>query len=563
MHGLARGGAGMVNIGDTAVDDEYSKGHHLQLCLGDDRVVGGLSTLVEAVRRRIDAPRPVLSFKNSDSSAHGPKERQLETVVPFRAWRYAPKAGDLTRLVAPPYDVIGPELQSRLYAGSPYNVVRVDLGITTPSDTPCDNQYTRAAAQLAQWKERGVLVRDLEPAVTFVEESFTGPDGQPSKRHGFLAAMRLYDFDEGVVYPHERTLSGPKEDRYRLMTATTMSLSPVFLLYDLPGDEITAAWRAGVGAQDPAASTVDESDTATKLWPTSDPDLLDTIREHLENARFVVADGHHRYETALRYRDQRRAGPAAEAGSGAEPGRRPPGGAGPTGAPAYDYALAYFSNMADPGLAIYGTHRLVAGLPAEVVAALPRSLSGTFEVDRLTGGGEPPRAVATASGAGAAPSSAAAEAQAAIAAYLAEHPRRAFGLWSPGFDAAYGLRLTDAAAARTAEPGRSAVHRELDVTILQTLVLGKALGISAADMAAERHVTFFKDPGEAFARLAAGDFQAGFFMNPTGLDQIRQVAFSGERMPQKATFFYPKLPTGLVLHDLEGSLWPIPRRHRG
>jgi len=211
--------------------------------------------------------------------------------------------------------------------------------------------------------------------------------------------------------------------------------------------------------------------------------------------------------------------------------------------------------MADPGLAIYGTHRLVAGLPPQVVAALPRALSETFKVKRLTGGGE--RAAA---GPGAAQAGAAAGAQAAITTFLAEHPRRAFGLWGPGFEAAYGLELTDAAAARTAEPGRSAAYRGLDVTILQSLVLGKALGISAADMAAERYVTFFKDQNEAFARLEAGDFQAGFFMNPTGLDQIREVAFSGERMPQKATFFYPKLPTGLVLHDLEGSLWPRQRR---
>ena len=509
----------------------------------------------------------------------------METAVPFRAWRYAPQAGDLTSLVAPPYDVIGPDLQSRLYAAGPHNVVRVDLGITTPSDTPCDDRYTRAAAQLAEWKERGVLVRDPEPSITFVEESFTGPDGRPCERHGFLAAMRLYDFDEGVVYPHEQTLSGPKEDRYRLMATTAMSLSPVFLLYDLPGDEITAAWRAGVGSKDPAADIVDEMGTATKLWPTSDPDLLDTIRKSLENARFIIADGHHRYETALRYRDQRRAEEAAEGGAGGRAGRGgpragvkegpegpPPQGPAPPSTPAYDYALAYFSNMADSGMAIYSTHRLVTGLAPELVAALPRTLSGTFEVERLTGGEEPAReaaggntgatpSIAAAAGPAAAPPGAAA-AEAAVTAYLAKHPRRAFGLWGPGFEAAYGLKLTDAAAARTTESGRSAAYRELDVTILQSQVLGKALGIGAADMASERYVTFFKDQKEAFARLEAGDFQVGFFMNPTGLDQIREAAFSGERMPQKATFFYPKLPTGLVFHELEGSLWPIRHRRR-
>ena len=453
----------------------------------------------------------------------------METVVPFRAWRYAPAAGDLARLVAPPYDVIGPELQSRLYAAGPHNVVRVDLGMTTPSDNECDNQYTRAAAQLERWKRNAILVRDTVPSLTFVEESFTGPDGRASVRHGFLAVMRLYDFEERVVFPHEWTLSGPKEDRFRLMTATAMSLSPVFLLYDLPGDEITTAWNRCLSRQPPAATVPVEGGALTKLWPTSDPGLLETVGQNLAGSRFIIADGHHRYETALRYQKDHGA-PAAE---------RPR---------ACDYVLAYFSNMADPGLAIYGTHRLLTGLDARAVAALPDALSGAFEVERLTDGRSRSGEARPGS------SKPAAAAQMAIASYLRDHPRAAFGLWGAGLDAAYGLRLADPAAVQAAEPSRSAAYQELDVTVLQSLILEKALGITAADMAAERYVTFFKDPKEAFARLEAGDFQVGFFMNPTGLDQIREVAFAGERMPQKATFFYPKLPTGLVFHDLSGAL---------
>ena len=474
----------------------------------------------------------------------------METVVPFRAWRYSQAAGEPDRLVAPPYDVIGPDLQSRLYARSRHNIVRVDLGMTTPSDNECDNQYTRAAAQLADWKKSGILVRDPQPSITFVEESFTGPDGRVSTRHGFLAAMRLHDFDEGVVFPHEQTLSGPKEDRYRLMTATAMSLSPVFLLYDLPGHEITTAWETGPGTQPPAVTVADEGGTLTKLWPTADPDLLEIVGQNLAASRFVIADGHHRYETALRYQKHRRTERDDRDGyCGGAPGTPGDGHPEQTAPHAYDYALAYFSNMSDPGLAIYGTHRLVAGLDPETVASLPRSLAGTFAVERLSAGGAGPDSAGTGGA-----DTGGAGAHAAIAAYLREHPRSAFGLWGPAFDAAHGLRLTDPAAARAAEPGRSAAYQELDVTILQSLVLEKALGITAADMAAERHVTFFKDPNEAVARLEAGEFQAGFFMNPTGLDQIRQVAFGGERMPQKATFFYPKLPTGLVFHDLSGRL---------
>jgi uncharacterized protein (DUF1015 family) len=224
----------------------------------------------------------------------------LQHVVPFRAWRYSAAAGDLSRLVAPPYDVIDASLQARLYATDPHNVVRVDLGVTTPSDSDQDNQYTRAAAQLADWKKSGVLVRDREPSMTFVEETFTGPDGRSRVRHGFLAALRLHQLDEGVVFAHEHTMSGPKEDRYQLMTSTAMSLSPVFLLYDLPGDEITSAWREAAAGKGPSATIGDEDGNSTKLWPTTDPDLLEAVGQSLAGSRFVIADGHHRYETALR-----------------------------------------------------------------------------------------------------------------------------------------------------------------------------------------------------------------------------------------------------------------------
>jgi uncharacterized protein (DUF1015 family) len=449
----------------------------------------------------------------------------VETVVPFRAWRYAPTAGDPVQLVAPPYDVIGPELQSRLYARSRHNVVRVDLGMTTPSDNNCDNRYTRAAAQLEEWKAAGVLARDPTPTLTFAEEEFTGPDGRRRARHGFLAAVRLHDFSEGIVYPHEQTFSGPKQDRFELMDATAMSLSPVFLLYDLPGDEITAAWWAGPGSRPPATVVSDEDGNVTRLWPTSDQALLTTVGRRLEGERFIIADGHHRYETALRYRDHRR----QQAGGAALRTGHP--------APAYEYVLAYLSNMADPGLVIYATHRLVTGVDPEKLMDLPRALAGTFAVEPLR---------ETDRGADAA--------RAGIESYLAAHPHHAFGLWVPASGAAFGLQLADSRAPAAATPGHTPAYQDLDVTILQKLIFGPALGIAAEGPEAERHVTFVKEPGEAFERLASGEFQAGFFMNATRLEQVGAVALAGERMPQKATFFYPKLPTGLVFEDLAGLL---------
>ena len=453
----------------------------------------------------------------------------MDTAAPFHAWRYSPAAGDPDSLVAPPYDVIGPELQSRLYARSRNNVVRVDLGMTMPSDTDCDNRYTRAAAQLEKWKKDGVLVRDQTPTLTFVEEEFTGPDGRARRRHGFLAAVRVHEFSEGVIFPHEQTFSGPKADRFDLLEHTAMSLSPVFLLYDLPGDPITTAWQAGPGSQPPATVITGEDGNITRLWPTSDPALLVLVGRELGDARFVIADGHHRYETALRYREHRRELAASGAvADGAEAALGDP--------PAYEYLLAYLSNMADPGLAIYATHRLVAGVDPGRLAGLPDALAGTFAVEALAAKPGIPGV------------------RDAIEQYLAAHPRGAFAVWAPGAGGLYGLRLVDGSAAAAAAPGHTAGYQQLDVTILQELILGPVLGIPAERTSAEGSITYFKDTTDAFERLDAGEFQAGFFMNPTGLEQVREVAFAGERMPQKATFFYPKLPTGLVFQDLSGTL---------
>lgn len=447
----------------------------------------------------------------------------MAEVLPFRAWRYAPQAGDLRELVAPPYDVIDPTLQARLYERSPHNVVRVDLGLATPHDDQKNNRYTRAADQLAEWKRSGLLVRDERPSVTFVEEDFTGPDGRRRVRHGFLAAVRLHDFGEGVVFPHEMTFAGPKEDRWRLTLATRMGLSPVFLLYDLPGDELTSAWKAGPGSSPPASEIVDDQGTITRLWPVDDEGLTTLVKDKLASSALIIADGHHRYETALRYRALR----CAEAGAAP-----PYATTAPHEVPAYEYLLAYLSNLADPALAVYATHRLVSGLDPDRVRILPQKLAEDFLVEELDAGCDPRQAIAL---------------------YLEHNPKAAFGLFSGLLPATYGFRLRDPALLERRMPGSTPAYRQLDVVILQSLVLDKALGISDR-LETERHLTYFKDPDDAFARLLTGEFQAGFFLNPTRLDEVRKLALSGERMPHKATFFYPKLPTGLVFYDLEGSL---------
>jgi len=414
-------------------------------------------------------------------------------------------------------------------------VIRVDLPLDLPSDSPCDNRYTRAATLLAEWKESGILVRDQNPTLTFVEEEFVGPDGEPRSRHGFLAAVRLHDFGEGVVFPHEQTFAGPKEDRWRLMSSTHMGLSPVFLLYDLPSDDVTAAWKAGPGSAEPSVTVTDEQGTVTRLWPVPDGALAHLVREALSSSPLIIADGHHRYETALRYREWRRQeegslGPSAGETYPGEEGRA--AGASASGAPAYEYVLAYLSNLADPALAVYATHRLVTSLDPDRVRSLPDTLAQDFQVESLRPAADPKKAVA---------------------AYLEQYPRGAFAMWGHLLGQPYGLRLRDPAVLERALPEASRAYRELDVVILQSLVLQKALHIADRD-ATERHLTYFKDPEAAFEGLAHGDFQVGFFLNPTGLDQVRELALSGQRMPHKATYFYPKLSTGLAFYDLQGKV---------
>jgi uncharacterized protein (DUF1015 family) len=446
----------------------------------------------------------------------------MATVVPFRAWRYdTAQVGSLDSVAAPPYDVINPALQARLYERSQHNVVRVDLGISTSKDTPQDNRYTRAASLLRQWKHEGILIRDPEPTMTVVEEDFVGPDGQARTRRGFLAALKLSEFSENIVFPHEATLATPKRDRFELMWTTEMALSPLFLLYKLPGESLMNAWDDLPESKDaPTHELTAINGTRIKLWPTSDPTFVETIRERMEPAQLLIGDGHHRYETALFYKNTLYA-------QGDGPG-------------AWDYCMVYLVDMEDPGLAIFGTHRLVRDFPQIYIDTLPRALERDFFVRRLT------------TDPAAAPS--------AIGEYLQRHEEKggAFGLYVSELGTSYGVVIKNRGSLETDTcedaDGHSIAYKNLDVSILHHQILQQVLGVSLQDVAAGRHVSFFKEWDESFEQLNSGVYQAGFFMNPTRMSQVKKVAMDcGERMPQKATYFYPKLPSGLVFYDLRAE----------
>jgi uncharacterized protein (DUF1015 family) len=413
-------------------------------------------------------------------------------VQPLRALRYDPtKVGSLDDVIAPPYDVIDHDERRRLAARSPYNVVEVDL---PPS-------YDRAALTFHDWRQRGVLVRDEEPAIWVLRQEYPRPRGDERTRTGFFARVRLEDYGPGRIRPHERTHPGPKEDRLRLMRATKANLSPIFTLFP---DRDDAAGRAmeGISGGEPFAEGDQGDGTVNRLWRVADPDLIAELQSALADAELLIADGHHRYETARVYADE-------------------VGGEGD-----HRYVLMLLCSLADPGLLVLPTHRLLDGLKddSRKQVAIRDVLLRDFEVEELAAASElEPRV-----GDG----------------------RIAYGYMDSFFRRPYRVTLKDQAIADDALDGMSEAYRRLDTAVLEALVLRGALGMSEEDVAQLRGLRYSNRLADAVAEVESGAADAGFFLRATPVDQVRAVAAAGESMPPKSTFFYPKVPTGLLFNLL-------------
>jgi uncharacterized protein (DUF1015 family) len=458
----------------------------------------------------------------------------MPIVLPFRAVRPCREDESLATRLSPPYDVIAPAERARL-AALPHNPVHL---ILPQDDAGEGSRYAAAGRALAGWLADGVLVRDSAPAFYAYEQKFTHR-GEQLTRRGFFGLLELGDFGHHVgVFAHERTLATPKEDRYRLLEATHANLSPVFALYDDPTGAVRTALEAARSRPPLAHAVTAEGEEA--LWAVPDdggttPEGacmavgVQRIVEALAAQGVVLADGHHRYESALRYRHAHRA---------AQPDAPFP--------QAYDFMLACFVEAGDPGLLVLPTHRVVHGLPPIDAAALAARLpAGLVRVVAL--------------GAPADPDDGARRAEA----FLEEHPTGAFVLSTPGSRALDGLVLDPAAAARElAAEGVPVVAHVLDVVQLHELLLGRALGITREMLAAQSHVEYVKSASEILRRVwgeereegavagAAGRLPptAGFLMNATPVRQVLEVARAGERMPQKSTYFLPKITTGWAYH---------------
>ena len=435
----------------------------------------------------------------------------MADVQPLRALHYdLSVVGALGDVVAPPYDVIDAEQRAALIARSPCNVVAVDLPrAPTAGKGGADGQasvaseladpYTAAGELFESWQLQGAVVRDSEPAIWAHTQRYTGPDGVEQTRRGFFCRVRIEEYGPGRVRPHERTHPGPKEDRLRLTRATRANMSPIFSLYSDPSG---AGWGAleSATARAPWGEASDADGTVHRVWRVADTEAIAAVQAAVRDSELLIADGHHRYETARAYAEEI-------------------GGEGD-----HHYVLMCLVALEDPGLTVFPTHRLVRGLDA----ARREALRGVLEQDFTVAEVAVPTELAPPAGSGP-----------LQLGYIDSHHQRPLR-----------LTLKDQAIADAALAGHSEAYRHLDTGILEALLLKGALGLDDDDISHLHDFRYARDAGEALELVRSGEYDAAFLMRPTPVAQVRDVAAAGENMPPKSTYFFPKLLTGLLFNPL-------------
>jgi len=433
----------------------------------------------------------------------------MAKIYPFRALRYDPSKVSPAQVVTQPYDKISPAMQDRYYAASPYNLVRVILGKAEPGDDERQNVYTRAAANLQHWRAEHVLVRDAEPSIYLYTQTFKVP-GDPAEmqfeRRGFIAAGQLEEYANKVVFRHEQTLSKPKADRLNLLRATQSHFGQIFMLYSDPAGAIDSALQQ---SRPPDIEVRDEYEVLHRMWKVSDPATIQKVQAAMDDKKLIIADGHHRYETALNFRNDMRQQ-----------------GGGDANAP-YERLMMTFVNMDSPGLIVLPTHRVVFGLEGFDVAGMNAKLGKYFDVEDFGPVTDMKAAMDCLRDAGKQRS-----------ALLAVTAKGAF------------LMHSRAAQDSPALAGQSERQRGLDVVQLHKLVLEETLGMSEEDIRNQKHLKYVREAKEAAEEIRKGA-NVAFLLNPVRMQQVRDIAFGGEVLPQKSTDFFPKLLSGLTIYSLE------------
>ena len=425
-------------------------------------------------------------------------------ILPFRGLRYNPqKISCIGQVVAPPYDVIKDKQRVTLENQHANNVVRLILSQPNEKDTDADNQYTRTAATLRNWVSERVLIQDASPNYYVYDQSFTTPDGHGFTRRALVGVGKLQPFGAGAVFPHEKTLAAPKADRLNLMRACHANLSPIFLLYSDPAGEIENSIVRFTSSIRPLIDVQEVFGSTHRLWRLDDAALTREIQSAFEDKLLVIADGHHRYETALAFRDELRA-QASEW----------------TGEEGYNYMMMNLVRMESPGLVVLAIHRLLHGLSADRITQAIKQLPESFDVTMHTN------------------QSALLENLYAVAGTCA-----AFGMYTS--DGNYRLLVP-----RVNEEKIPPVSKLLDVTLLHDRLINGGFGIDTTIPSHQKQVSYTVNTHEAIRYVKDGEGRVALLMNPTLVSQVNEAATANKTMPQKSTYFYPKMATGLVFNLL-------------
>lgn len=446
----------------------------------------------------------------------------MAKIIPFKGILYnKEKIRDMKDVVAPPYDVISPAEQEELHKRHENNVVRLILGKESDSDTPDNNRYTKARDSFDSWQRDSILIKDAFPSIyVYSQEYHLGEtEGFEKKRRlGFIALSKLEDFGEGKIHPHENTLAKPKEDRLKLMQHCNANFSSIFGLFSDPSKRIDSVLKDYM-RHSPLYDLVDDAGMRHTLWAIRDNRAIQIITSVMSDKQIFIADGHHRYETAINYRNEMR-------------GKLP----NFSGEELYNYVMMYFTNTNSEGLSILPIHRLVSNLSDFDKKKMVEKAGEFFNIEKLSFNESDEKAV-----------------RKRLFSDMKERGEKEhiFGMYLGDDDYTLLTLKDEDVLDKLITNSRHPSWKKLDVTILHTLLIDKVLKISEKNLAEQKNITYTISGDEAIKDVKAGKYQIALFLNPTKIEEVKDVAAAGEKMPQKSTFFYPKLISGLVMNKLE------------
>lgn len=426
----------------------------------------------------------------------------MAVIKPFRGMRFdTEKAGELKTLCCPPYDIISEEERKEFIKQNEYNVIRLEL----PKEG--EDVYARAGEVLDMWRAKGILIHEDKPAIYIYEMEFNAYNKRRSVK-GMIARVKVEEFSKGVILPHEFTLSKAKTDRFNLMKATNCNFSQIYALY-MDSEHTTLKTIDEQSDFDAQYEFTDDDNITHRLWVCTDEAVIAKLIKDFADRKLYIADGHHRYETAVNYRNWCRENGISKEGD------------------PQDYQMIYLVDMEHPGLIVFPTHRMVRDLESFDKNKVLRSCEEYFDIEKFTSVGN----------------------MNTVLTKQYKEGKKAFAFYC-GNGEWYLLTLKDITVMDSVLPELSPASRQLDVSVLHSLVLEKTMGIDKENMANQINLTYTKFFEEAIMKVDKGEFQCSFILNPTRVTEIRDVAAAGEKMPQKSTYFYPKMITGMVMNDI-------------